>query len=101
MVDQEDVDRCLQLKWSVKRGNVFTTLREGPNKWRLQSLARFIMGFTPEYPFTFINGDKMDHRKQNISVFKRKRQKQIAGMDSKWSAFKEKLLCKSSNAATS
>ncbi len=99
-VDKDDYQNLKDYSWFFVGNRVMRFVYTGEKKFNT-SLLRAIFPAKEGAKYEFLNGDTLDYRKQNLRIKQPLRPRKIDGMDSKWSAFKEKLLCKSSSAATS
>lgn len=70
IIDVEDVDRCKQYKWHIRRAHkklyVIASLKQ-PNSQKLH-LHRFIMNYNGTLDIDHLNGNGLDNRKSNLRI---------------------------------
>lgn len=73
IVDLEDLDKCLQYKWHVKKGHHTNYARTTLNAKKGLLLHRVVTGYEGNLDIDHINGNGLDNRKCNLRICSRSR----------------------------
>lgn len=73
IVDLEDLDRCLQYKWYVKKGRRTNYAQTHGKERKILFLHRLVTGYEGNLDIDHINGNGLDNRKKNLRICSRSR----------------------------
>lgn len=69
LVDQADYERVSQYRWKLKQGYVVHELPRQGNKRTYVALARFVMNALPKQLVTYLDGDRLNMSRTNLSIW--------------------------------